>query len=228
MIIEIKSRWDDHIIYSGEAATLKDLVATAVKGHADLSDAYLRCADQSGAYLRCAYLRGAYLRGADLSGADLSGAYLRCADLRCADLSGAYLSDADLCGADLSGAKNIWQSHAILSEILWRAAEGNAAREQLAAWIGRKVGWCWAQWLACEHAEKAWALSILAPLVQDGDSAPEALRAMKTTETQSKETTLSPRRRRRRRRRLRRNDGRACGRSALPSGSPRRRRRGTN
>ena len=64
----------------------------------------LRCADLSGANLRCADLRCADLRDADLRDADLRGANLRCADLRSADLSDADLSGADLRCADLRDA----------------------------------------------------------------------------------------------------------------------------
>jgi uncharacterized protein YjbI with pentapeptide repeats len=53
--------------------------------------------------LTLAYLRGAELSGAYLSGVDLFGANLSAADLRGADLGGAHLVSADLSGADLSG-----------------------------------------------------------------------------------------------------------------------------
>ena len=104
--IEIKDRYDGHVIFSYEREdnTIAITVCEAIKSGADLRDAYLRCAD-----LRYAYLRGAYLHGADLSGAYLCGADLRGADLRDAylggaDLRGANLRDADLHGADLGGA----------------------------------------------------------------------------------------------------------------------------
>ena len=76
---------------------------------ANLSWAYLRWADLSGAdlsgaNLSWAYLSWANLSGADLSGADLSWAYLRWANLSGADLSGADLSWADLRWANLTGA----------------------------------------------------------------------------------------------------------------------------
>ena len=79
---------------------------------ADLSSAYLCCADLSsanlsGANLSGANLSGANLRSADLSGANLSGANLRSADLSGANLSVANLRSADLSGANLSGAKEL-------------------------------------------------------------------------------------------------------------------------
>ena len=104
MLIEIKNRWSQNVMYACEAENMRSAVLEAVSKRAYLSGADLSGAYLSGAYLSGAYLSGAYLRGADLSGADLSGADLRGADLRGADLSGAYLSGAYLSGADLSGA----------------------------------------------------------------------------------------------------------------------------
>ena len=64
--ITIKSRYNDAVLYSCEALSLREAVAAAVKDRAYLGDAYL-----GGAYLGGAYLGGAYLRGANLRGADL-------------------------------------------------------------------------------------------------------------------------------------------------------------
>jgi len=108
-IIEIKNRWTDEVIYSGEYETLKDAVISAVANcanlsGADLNGANLRRADLSGANLNGAYLSDANLSDADLSGADLSDANLNGANLRRADLSDANLSGADLSDANLSDA----------------------------------------------------------------------------------------------------------------------------
>ncbi len=124
MIFNIKHRYEDRILYTGEGETIASVVTTAVAGGADLGGADLRGADLRGADLRGAYLRGAYLGGAylggaylgganlhgadlggaDLRGADLRGAYLRGAYLGGAYLGGAYLGGANLHGADLGGA----------------------------------------------------------------------------------------------------------------------------
>ena len=98
---EIKNRWNDEVLYQGDAETLRDVLEKAASSGADLSSADLSSAD-----LRGANLRGANLRGADLSSADLRSADLRSADLSSADLRGANLSSADLYGADLRGIKN--------------------------------------------------------------------------------------------------------------------------
>jgi hypothetical protein len=99
MKFDIKNRWTDQIIYSGEGETLAAVVVRAVADHANLSGAYL-----SGAYLSGAYLSGANLRGANLRGAYLSDANLRGANLYGANLYGANLRGADLYGANLRGA----------------------------------------------------------------------------------------------------------------------------
>ena len=85
------------------ACLLEANLSGAYLSGADLSGAYLLEANLSGACLLEADLSGAYLRGANLSGADLRGADLRGADLLEANLSRAYLSGADLSGADLRG-----------------------------------------------------------------------------------------------------------------------------
>ena len=52
-----------------------------------------------------------------------------------ANLEQAYLEQANLGGAYLGGAYLHWSSHALLSEILWRAADENTARQMLAGWV---------------------------------------------------------------------------------------------
>ena len=82
MKIEIKNRWNNSIIFSIEAESLKVALEIAIKKKADLA-------------------------GADLAGADLAGADLAGADLSGADLAGADLSGADLSGIDLPGIGRI-------------------------------------------------------------------------------------------------------------------------
>lgn len=69
-IIEIKSRWNEVTLYSGEHVDVKEAVEAAVKAGANLRGANLRDAD----------LRGAYLAGANLAGADLAGAKVGAGD----------------------------------------------------------------------------------------------------------------------------------------------------
>ena len=83
---------------------LDDLSRVPIDELDDLTLAYLRGAELSGAYLSGADLFGANLSAADLRGADLGGAHLVSADLSGADLSGANLFGADLSWAELQGA----------------------------------------------------------------------------------------------------------------------------
>jgi hypothetical protein len=117
MKFDIKSRWDNSVIFTAEIEATDDTpvsirlglaVKAACKVRANLRGAYLGGADLGGADLRGAYLGGADLRGANLGGAylrgaDLEGANLRGADLEGANLRGAYLGGADLEGANLGG-----------------------------------------------------------------------------------------------------------------------------
>ncbi|QUE81292.1 pentapeptide repeat-containing protein [Rhizobium rhizogenes] len=113
MKIEIKSRWDNTVLYTAEVEAdentpnsilLRLAVLAALEAEADLSSADLRSANLSSANLRYADLSSANLRYADLSSADLRYANLRYANLRYADLSSANLSSADLRYANLSSA----------------------------------------------------------------------------------------------------------------------------
>ena len=121
-------------------------------------------------------LHHANLRSADLTSANLRGANWRGANWRDANWRDANLTDTNLTGAKLS-----WSSHALISEILWRVAD-TESRQMLAALVGRRTGWCWIDcwkdWQASAHPEYGWALAELAQWVQDGDDAPDFLRAL--------------------------------------------------
>lgn len=150
---------------------------------ADLCGAYLRSADLRGADLRAAYLRCADLRFADLRSADLRGAYMRCADLRsanlhCANLRGVYMRCADLRGTNLTDITVSWQSHQLISEILYRAAGDDLQKQAFAGFVRIKTGWCWDwdQFLSMENNLKGWAIAELKKWVKPGDGAPEILR----------------------------------------------------
>ena len=111
--------------------------------------------------------------GADLRGADLEGANLEGATLWRANLEGANLRGADLEGADLN-----WDSHALLSEILWRAAE-TQQQMMLAAFVGRATDMCWDDFAAMRHPAKKWARLELKKWYKDGDGAPDWIREEK-------------------------------------------------
>jgi len=91
------------------------------------------------------------------------------------------LGGANLDGANLDGAKVNWNSHSLIGAILRLAAGGDVDRRCLAGGIAISTDWCWDRMLAIEHPQKAWALSVLIPLIQDGDNAPEQLRRLVTS-----------------------------------------------
>ena len=101
MLIEIKHRFTDNVLFACEVENMREAVFQAISNganlrYANLRDANLRYANLRGADLRGADLRGADLRGADLSGANLSGAYLRGANLRDEKLAIAPISILNL------------------------------------------------------------------------------------------------------------------------------------
>jgi len=93
-ILTIKRGDIGAVIYTGEAATIADLLANAVNDHVDFYRASL-----VGASLIGASLDGARLDGASLVGARLDGARLDGARLDGASLDGARLDGARLVGA---------------------------------------------------------------------------------------------------------------------------------
>ena len=112
-----------------------------------------------------AYLGVANLEGANLEGANLEGANLR----------GAYLGEANLRRANLENITVPWTSHALISEILYRAAGDNIERQKFSAWVGRKTEWCWGMWEEYDGPERKWAICTLRKWKKDGDDAPEIL-----------------------------------------------------
>jgi hypothetical protein len=188
----IVSHFDGRTLYECEAESLLEALQNAVKKGADLGGADLRGSDLWGSDLRGAKLGYADLGHADLGHADLGYANLRYtdlghADLRGSDLRSAYLGYAKLGYADLRGAKLNWQSHALLAEILRRAAAGDVEKRMIAGLVAVSIDWCWEKFLCIEHEQKAWALATLAKWVQDGDGAPEALRVLKSAEVSEHE-----------------------------------------
>lgn len=141
---------------------------------ADLQGADLQGADLYGANLQGAILEDADLRGANLHHANLDRANLRDADLRFANLHHADLQNADLCGAVLDGITVSWCSHQLISEILFRAADGDRQREALAGFVRIKTDWNWPEFLHMENSLKSWALAELAKWLKPDETAPWA------------------------------------------------------
>ena len=97
MYIEIKNRFNDSVILSGEYDSIKDALEKNITMN-------FYGADLSGANLHWANLHWANLSGANLSRANLDGADLYRASLDGASLDGANLYRANLSGANLDGA----------------------------------------------------------------------------------------------------------------------------
>ena len=95
----------------------------------------------------------------NLSESDLRMADLRMADLRMANLRGADLRGANLRMANLRGAD--WQSHDLISKLLFDAAGQSVERRMIAGLILISRDWCWDKFLRIDHPEKEWAFSVL-------------------------------------------------------------------
>lgn len=151
------------------------LVGTNLK-FTNLYCAQMQRSDLRGANLYCASLVGANLEYVDLEYANLGNANLADANLKYANLKFTILVAANLRNANLKGIRVNWNSHSLVSEILWQASGGNQNREMLAALIGKKSDWCWDDWLVFDHPEKEWALEELRKWVKEGDDAPSILK----------------------------------------------------
>ena len=101
---QIKSRFDDRVLYECEADSLLEALQAAVKAGANLTRANLYEANLTRANLDEANLTRANLYGANLYGANLTRANLDGANLDGANLYGANLDGANLDGANLDGA----------------------------------------------------------------------------------------------------------------------------
>ena len=134
-------------------------------------------ADLSGANLSRANLSRANLSRANLSRANLYGA-----NLSGADLSRANLYGADLYGADLSDLKCFnWRSHALISEVLKRAAGVDVDKRKAAGLVAVSVDWCWADFELRVGNDPLWpwVMSILSEYVTEDDDAPACVQSFK-------------------------------------------------
>ena len=100
------------------------------------------------------------------------------ANLSRANLFRANLFKANLTGARLTGATLNWASHDLVSAILFGAAGDCEAKRQLAGLVIISRDWCWPAFAALDLdiELRAWAIAVLAPNIQDGDTAPAILR----------------------------------------------------
>lgn len=150
-------------------------LSAACLRNAEFYQAQMKNVNLSGAFLYSARLVDANLEKANLRNTNFESANLKRANLRYANLTHSYLEGATLRDAFLEGIIVNWNSHCLISEILWRASGDNLNRQILAALIGRKLDWCWSDWLALDLLEKEWAITELRKWVKEGDDAPEIL-----------------------------------------------------
>jgi hypothetical protein len=180
--MKITSRFDGCTLYECDAKTMRETLERAVTAGAYLDGAYL-----AGAYLDGAYLDRASLNRAYFNRASLNGASLECASLDGASLYGASFNGASLYGASFNGAKINWQSHALIAEILRRAAGDDVDKRCLVGGILISTDWCWDKMLAIDHPQKQWAIETLLPWIQEGDDAPPELVRFKTADATRKD-----------------------------------------
>ncbi len=101
---------DDYLGWHSPEAThrivgnIRRLNRNGIRTGFKLTEAFLKGANLSGAFLEESDLWGANLRTAQLHGTRLNGSNLAGADLQQADLTGAVLAEADLRGANLTEA----------------------------------------------------------------------------------------------------------------------------
>jgi hypothetical protein len=99
-----------------------------------------------------------------------------------ANLQGAYLRGAYLRGAYLEGAKINWQSHDVISKLLFDAAGDDVEKRKVAGLILISRDWCWKQFLNINAPElQAWALDVLLPYAKDDANAPTVLQRLAAT-----------------------------------------------
>lgn len=182
--VKIVNRYNEgHVLFEGDPGeSLEDAIARATSAGVCLGGANLRCVDLSGVDLSWGDFRGAdfdfsILRGTNLEGADLDGASLFQTDLTGANLDDADFYNADIRSATLKGARLNWNSHDLLSEILFRDAEKDAPKRMVAGLIAVSTDWCWNRFLDMQvpPACRKWALETLASYVVENDDHPAVL-----------------------------------------------------
>lgn len=176
---------------SGEAISFKDFVEA---NHTNLAYADLSNQDLTYINLQRADLSYANLTNTNLSYSNLSYANLSNANCTNCSFTSSYFYSTRFNNADLTESNFIntamesvtftnavmdditmnWNSHDLISEILFRAAT-TIGQEQFAAWISHKKSWCWPEWLASNYSDWNWVLATLQPLVKPSDNAPSEL-----------------------------------------------------
>lgn len=197
---EVRHKYEDTILYRGEAENFKKFIERLVRDKKSLCNIKIEGEDLSGINLSGAKLRGSYLYRVNLSNADLTGAdltdvgihnsNLTGVDLYCADLIAAVLASVDLTGACLAGASFVgayiqdviltgaklnWSSHQLMSILLLKEAGCDIEKRAIAGIVAVSTDWCWRDFLEVDYPGKDWALGVLRGYIVEGDTHPEEL-----------------------------------------------------
>lgn len=135
----------------------------------------------------------AYLMGATFDSTDFLGSSFVGANMRFTRWTNANVRDCKFQKATLH-----WYSREIVGQILEQAAYQNESpsaiyqrRLDLAILISNKAGECWKEWLALNHPDTDWAVSVLMKYVNDEDDAPDSLTTYKSKLNNALESFLS-------------------------------------
>lgn len=135
--------------------------------------------------------------------ANLMGAIFDSTNLLCASFIGANLRytlwpESNLRDCKFQKATINWYSSNLVGQLLeqaaWQRDETPVLyhrRLDLAILIGNKAGECWKEWLALDHPDTDWAVSVLMKYVNEEDDAPDSLTTYKSKLNKALESFLS-------------------------------------
>lgn len=160
--------------------------------HADFSHAKLSSTRiwHSNAFL--AKFDFAYLYGATFDSTDFLGSSFVGANMRFTRWSNANLRDCKFQKATIN-----WYSRQLVGQLLEQATWQCEPpvlyhrRLDLAILIANKAGECWKEWLALDHPDTDWAVSVLMKYVNEEDDAPDSLTTYKSKLNKALESFLS-------------------------------------
>ena len=171
--------------------------------HVKLNYCDLSHADFSHAKLRSTKIWHSNACFAKFDFANLMGADSQSTDFLCASFIGANLrytrwTNANIRDCKFQKATINWYSRELVGQLLEQAAwQGDSMsalyhrRLDLAILIGNKAGECWKEWLALDHPDTDWAVSVLMKYVNEEDDAPDSLTTYKSKLNKALESFLS-------------------------------------
>lgn len=161
--------------------------------HADFSHAKMGTTRIWHSNAKFAQFDFAYLMGATFDSTDLLYGSFIGANLRYTRWTNANIRDCKFQKATIN-----WYSRELVGQLLEQAAwQGDSMsalyhrRLDLAILIGNKAGECWKEWLALDHPDTDWAVSVLMKYVNEEDDAPDSLTTYKSKLNKALESFLS-------------------------------------